>query len=119
MGHLPVVQYLVTAGADVNHTTDDGPAPDEDDYRDEELTARVVVDLRFGSPARTSECYGNMTMAQQSLMVHQHIVDAARGGDTSIVSHINDTYDMVVDWVDRFKDADCGPVKVTVERMTF
>ena len=27
MGHLPVVQYLVTAGADVNHTTDDGPAP--------------------------------------------------------------------------------------------
>ena len=95
------------------------PEPDTDDDRDDERSARVVVDIRFGKMARTSECYQNMKLAGQSLTVHHHIVDAARGGDLSMVGYVRDTYAMVVDWIDSFKDADCGPVKVTVERMTF
>ena len=95
------------------------PEPDADDDRGDKRSARVIVDIRFGKMARNSLCYGNMAMAEQSLMVHHHIVDAARGGDLSKVRYVRDTYDMVVEWIDRFKDADCGPVKVTVERMTF
>ena len=95
------------------------PAPDADDEGEGEVTTKIVVDMLLHNAAQSSICYAYLRSAENSFFIHQHLIEAARRGDRGAIDQVKDTYRLVVDWVDRFKDARCGIAELAIDRVTF
>ena len=95
------------------------PAPDDDDEDERAVTIKIVVDMLLHNAAQSSVCHGYLTSAENSFFIHQHLIAAARRGDPGAVDQVEDTYRMLVNWVDRFKDAECGLAELAIDRVTF
>ena len=95
------------------------PAPDADDEGDE-VTTKIVADMLLHNAAQSSICYAYLRSAENSFFIHQHLIEAARRGfHRGTIDQVKDTYRLVVDWVDRFKDARCGIAELAIDRVTF